>query len=77
MWNGKMRQVSSILSLFMLFPVAFSSGLYARQAAALVTLVALKLTLKSALGCGFAVAKVTALLVWNSQERKPCVWGFF
>lgn len=32
-----MRQVSSVLSLFMLFPVAFATGLCARQAAALVT----------------------------------------
>lgn len=51
-----MRQVSSVL--LMLFPAAFAfaTGLYARQAAALVTLVALKLTLKSGLGCGFAAA---------------------
>lgn len=41
----------------MLFPIAFAAGLYPRQAAALVTLVALKLTLKSGLsyGCGVAL----------------------
>lgn len=72
-----MRQVSSVLSPFMLFPVAFATGLYARQDAALVTLVALKLALKSGLGCGFAVALSDSTASMEFTEKGAICFEIF
>lgn len=56
-----------------------NAGLYAGQAAALVTLVALKLALKSGLGSGFAVAlrDSTARMEFTENGIVVSVFGDF
>lgn len=71
-----MGKICSVLPLFMLFPITFAAGLSPGQATALVTLVALKLALKSGLGYNHGMV-LGSFQGWTPREKSSVVFLCF
>lgn len=71
-----MRKICSVLPFFMLFPITLAAGLYPGQATALVTLVALKLALKSGLGYDHVMV-LGSFQGWTPREKSSVVFLCF